>query len=212
MDDKLKNFLEGKEGENEKEIPKKETPPQEVEENKYDKFFSDDADDWTDKAKDALGKTGEFIGDSLKETGAFLNESLKETGRFFKEGSEGAGKIIKEDLIPKAKEAKSKLDDKVDDWTEKLKDYADAPIEKTPGSGLDESLTETHGDFFSKMEKFADELEGKDKEEIRTVGDLEITEKKDIPKKLDDGRKLLGFDDLDGDGDELIDDAIIEDE
>lgn len=203
MDDKLKNFLN-----DDKELEKKEDksiPKEEV--NKYDKFFSDDADDLIDKVKDGLGKASEMIGDGIKETTEFLGESLKETGRFFKEGSEGAGKILKEDIIPKAKEAKEKLDVKVDDLTEKLKDYADAPIEKTEGSGLDESLFDTHDSFFSKMEKYADKLDGKVKE-----GEMEIKDiSNQLDKSKDDGKKIFGFDDLDGDGDELIDDAILDD-
>lgn len=208
MDDKLKNFLEDKDDNQldkdiSKSLDKVEAPKEEV--NKYDKFFGDDADELMDKVKDGLGKAGEMLSDGLKETTEFLGDSLKETGRFFKEGSEGAGKILKEDIIPKAKEAKEKLDVKVDDLTEKLKDYADAPIEKTEGSGLDESLFDTHDGFFSKMEKYADKLDGKVKE-----GDIEITEiSKPEPKPKDDS-KLFGFDDLDNDGDELIDDAIID--
>ncbi len=213
MDDKLKNFLDDNEEEkkNDDNTPKEEKK----EENKYDKFFND-AEEWGDKAKDVLEKTSQFVGDKLKDAGEFVGDSLKETGRFFKEGSKEAGKIIKEDIIPKAKEAKEKLDKNVDDLTEKLKDYSDAPIKKTKGSDLDDSLFDTHDDFFSKMEKIADNLDKKDKEKTnnKKIGDLEITgkiENKD-PKLLDDGRKLLGFDDLDGDGDELIDDAIIDDE
>lgn len=206
MDDKLKSFLEDNDDSQvDKNIssPKKEEVPTE-ETNKYDKFFSDDAEDMMDKVKDGLGKAGEMLSEGIKETTEFLGDSLKETGRFFKEGSEGAGKIIKEDIIPKAKEAKEKLDVKVEDLTEKLKDYADAPIEKTEGSGLDESLFETHGGFFSKMEKYADEIEGKTKE-----GEIEITKVPTTEKPKDDS-KIFGFDDLDGDGDELIDDAIID--
>ncbi len=209
MDDKLKNFLEDKENNLPKESdvhPKDETVPPKEEVNKYDKFFSDDAGEIIDKVKDGLDKAGDMLNEGIKETKEFLGESLKETGRFFKEGSEGAGKILKEDIMPKAKEAKEKLDSKVDDLTEKLKDYADSPIEKTEGSGLDESLFDTHDSFFSKMEKYADKLDGKVKE-----GELEIREvKKEKPK--DDSSKLFGFEDLDGDGDELIDDAIIDDE
>lgn len=218
MDDKLKNFLEGKENDSlkDKQPIKKNVPLEE--ENKYDKFFADDGDDLLDKVKDGFDKAKDMIGEGLKETTEFLGESLKETGRFFKEGSEGAGKILKEDIIPKAKEAKEKLDVKVDDLTEKLKDYAEKPIEKTPGSGLDESLMDTHSGFFSKMEKLADKLdaqeakaEEKAAEEILKEGEIKITALPEADTKpKDDGGKIFGFDDLDGDGDELIDDAIID--
>lgn len=219
MDDKLKNFLEGKENDPLKnEQPIKKNAPLEEEANKYDKFFADDGDDLLDKVKDGFDKAKDVISEGLKDTTEFLGESLKETGRFFKEGSEGAGKILKEDIIPKAKEAKEKLDVKVDDLTEKLKDYAEKPIEKTPGSGLDESLTDTHSGFFSKMEKLADKLDAQDAkaaekaaEGILKEGEIKITAlpEADTKPKGEDG-KIFGFDDLDGDGDELIDDAIID--
>lgn len=200
MDDKLKNFLEKKDieqSQGDKHLPKEEIKESS---NKYDKFF-EDGEELVDKMKDGLGKAGEFLGESLQETKEFLGESLKETGRFFKEGSEELKDFVEEVAIPKAKETKEKLDEKVEDWTEKLKDYSESPIKETPGSNLDEGLFDTHSGFFSKMEKFADRLEGKDKPKIIKVEQVEKV----------DNRPVKGFEDLDGDGNELIDDAIVED-
>jgi hypothetical protein len=73
-------------------------------------------------------------------------------------------------------------------------------IKKTPGlDGFD--------DFFSKASRFADgdyHNTGKQDEDIT----IDKTNKKDRP---DQTGKLPGFKDNDGDGNELIDDAIVED-
>ena len=73
-------------------------------------------------------------------------------------------------------------------------------IKKTPGlDGFD--------DFFSKAARFADgdyHNKGEEKPEVS----IDKSKKQDRPKHTG---KLTNFSDNDGDGDELIDDAIIED-
>ena len=74
-------------------------------------------------------------------------------------------------------------------------------IKKTPGlDGFD--------DFFSKAARFADgDYHNKGAEDKPEVS-IDKSKKQDRPKHTG---KLTNFSDNDGDGDELIDDAIIED-
>jgi hypothetical protein len=70
------------------------------------------------------------------------------------------------------------------------------------GIDLGKSTLEGQDDFFSKAERFA---KG---EPLDDRPDVEITQGEPQQKK---DIKAAGFEDLDGDGDEIIDDAIIED-
>ncbi len=172
--------------------------------------WSESTEGLDEKLSDGLKKTGEFMGESMKETGRFLKETTKETGRFFKEGKEQAEEFLKEKVAPKAKEAKENWDKKVDDWTDQLKDYSEQPIKKTEGSDLDESFMDVHSDFFKKAEKWADKFDEEEERKKAKPGDIKITENPDAKNPKDGDDKLHGFEDRDGDGDDLIDDAIFD--
>jgi hypothetical protein len=77
---------------------------------------------------------------------------------------------------------------------------------KKKAADVKDSLLEGKDDFFEKAKRFA---EGDYRNEGKKTGDMKMEKNPDYkPKK--DGGKATGFDDLDGDGDEIIDDAIIE--
>lgn len=162
-----------------------------------------------DVAENLGAKVLEF-GDILKDQAKEVSEKLKEQGKsFYEKAQEEARKEkAKEDLIQeavdkrKAEDHQRALDEmaKKAEQMNKTGNQALDNIKKTPGlDGFD--------DFFSKASRFADgdyHNTGKQEEDIT----IDKTNKKDRP---DQTGKLPGFKDNDGDGNELIDDAIVED-
>jgi hypothetical protein len=147
-----------------------------------------------------LGQTVLEKADDLADRAGDIAENV---GQKVKEGSE----ILKD----RAKEAVEYLDKKLDETTEKAKQL-DAELNKNDQDGdgfadeqadLGKSTLEGSNDFFEKAKRFA---EGKPLED-KTI----ISEHRDenIEKPT---YKTYGFEDGDGDGNEMIDDAIIEEE
>lgn len=159
---------------------------------------------------DKLGEKAEELGDKALDSFEEASESAKDL-------SEDVGEKIhkaKEDIVQKSKEAADYLDKKLDETVEKAKKL-DAQIEAESNdkdqdgfadTPVDISSSELEGkdDFFAKAEAFA---EGRPMEDAEK--DIKITPgtPEDKPEY-----KTYGFEDRDGDGDELIDDAIIEEE
>ncbi len=118
----------------------------------------------------------------------------------------------KEKLVEKAGEALDDLNEKIDDTIAKGKEM-DAIEAAKPRRTLQETLNENKGsllddkdDFFSKAEKFA-------KGDYGAVLEGKITiQPSDTPIIKASPARAAGFDDLDGDGNEIIDDAIIDKE
>ncbi|MEM8525477.1 MAG: hypothetical protein AAGG68_12625 [Bacteroidota bacterium] len=111
------------------------------------------------------------------------------------------------------------LMDKAENLSDKLKenlgDY-DAPRETKIGyDNAKGSLLDGQDDFFERAKRFADgdyhNTGSKDGAPIKKEGDIEIRQNPDYQKPVNEG-KVKGFEDLDGDGDEIIDDAIILDD
>ena len=154
-----------------------------------------------DKARDFTEKLGEDViekADELYEKG---KEKLSELSEKGKEKAESLKEKVQEtydELYEKAKKQKE-IDDKTPDYGEET--HAEK-LRKT-------DLLEGSDDFFSKAEKFA---EGDYSAAREGKVDIQSSEDEKNEKDVKQDGKVAGFEDRDGDGDELIDDAEIEDE
>ncbi len=142
---------------------------------------------------------------SAKEKTEGLGEKVMETGDKVWGRAKDLGKDLKgrfDELAEKAKEELEK--EKLEEEIQKAEKTAEEVAEQTKKDTRDGGLLKKHESFFDKAARFA---EG----DYRSEGDFRI-EKSDAPKeeKEKDERKVKGFDDLDGDGDEIIDDAILD--
>ncbi len=172
---------------------------------------------------DKLSSTAEDLGGIIKEKGGetlekFGNLSEKVGSEIIDKGgdlSEKVGSTVldaKEKMVEKAKEVGGQMKEKFDQTMEKAeamaaeeklnpkKEFADDTLD---ASG---SLLEGTDDFFSKASKFAD-----GDYDAMSEGKIVVDETiKELPKQ--DVSPAAGFLDHDGDGNELIDDAIISEE
>lgn len=140
-----------------------------------------------------IEKGGEFL-ERAKEFGSHLLHKAEEAAKKAQEerAKEGPGTL--DQLIQKAKDLGEKLEEKASD---KNRQFTDS-LKDAKANDLN-----THDDFFEKARRFAD-------------GDHHATSK--TPqisrdpnfKPADKKGKTLGFEDIDGDGDDLIDDAIVD--
>lgn len=172
----------------------------------------------------------ERIGEKVLSTGEEMikkgSEKVEKFGQSIleenKENIEKA-KEFTSNLGNKVLEAKKKLVDQAEDVLEDINEKIDQRIARgkveeaaeaaKPKKDLREILDQNEGsllkdkdDFFSKAEKFA-------KGDYHAVSEGKITiGESDLPKTKKDPAKAAGFTDLDGDGNEVIDDAIIEPE
>ena len=155
-----------------------------------------------EKGGAALDKFGEVASDVGEKIIKAKDDLIaKAEAEAAKEGGETSDSIL-----DKARELNQKLEDKITGKIDFDKDFADTPID-AGGSELDK-----HGSFWDKAAKYADgNYSMKDQEPERPEGELTIQENPDYQPKLKEGN-TKGFDDLDGDGDDLIDDAIIEED
>lgn len=178
-----------------------------------------------------IGSTTEEIGEKLTATGGKVMDKFGEVsekvgsvvmdkgGDALEKGAEISedvgGKVldVKDKLMDKAGEVKDKLEDKLGETMEKAeaweaeqkanpkKEFADDTLD---ASG---SLLEGTDDFFSKADKFASGDYGafsEGKVKLDTTVDKSDKDFLELPK-------ATGFEDKDGDGNEIIDDAIVED-
>lgn len=143
---------------------------------------------------------------------AELGHSAKET---FKEVSEKVGKKamdLSEEIADKARDLAGKIDEKLSEISEKAekmrreeasedKKWEDSPTRHDENPDLTSSTLEGKDDFFAKAEKFAS---GKPMEPVDKPIPSDPT---GVDKPVS---KAYGFEDLDGDGNEIIDDAIID--
>lgn len=176
--------------------------------------------------KNVAEKT-ERIGESLLEKGEELinkgSEKVEQLGNVIlgennenlekaKEFTESVGSKVmetKDKLVEKGKELAEDINEKIDETLDRAKAEDAAEAAAPPQKDLKEILDENEGsllkdkdDFFSKAEKFADG-------DYQAVNEGKITiQKVDIDTSKEPA-KAAGFDDLDGDGNELIDDAEI---
>ena len=159
------------------------------------------ASDFADKAADVSEKIGTTVFGEDNETLDKAKEFTEEVGK----------KVIeaKDKLIDKAEEIKAEIDKKIDETIIKAKeDEAKDKFEKenrasTPPSDHGDSTLDDKDDFFSKAEKYADG-------DYTAFTEGNITIDKSGQTKPKSESKAAGFEDLDGDGNEIVDDAIIE--
>ncbi|MFM9947047.1 MAG: hypothetical protein ACKV1O_03840, partial [Saprospiraceae bacterium] len=151
-----------------------------------------------------LKGVSENIGESVIEKSGELYEKAKSFGENL------LGKA--DDLVEKAQRA-AEAEANLDETTakaEQLNDLLNSKVEEsTPKGGpidTKEGLLGKHDSFFDRAQRFADgdyHNEGGRNTRLFTNPDDASKNKK--------GGKAAGFEDLDGDGNELIDDAIVED-
>jgi hypothetical protein len=140
-----------------------------------------------------LEKGGEIL-ERAKEFGEHLLHKAEEMSRKAEQeaAAEGPGKL--DELIRKAREMGDKIEEKAKDKDRHFTDI----VRENKSSTLDQK-----DDFFSKAKKFADGDYGavRSKPEIGKDPNFKPGQKTG---------KTHGFDDQDGDGEDLIDDAIVE--
>lgn len=185
-----------------------------------------------DKSGDTLGSLKDTAGDalgSLKDTASGAYDSLADNelvnkagdfaedvgGKVMETGGELLDKAgdLKDNLVEKAGELKDMASEKLDETYEKAKAFEAEEALKPKGEFAEETLTaggsllDGTDDFFSKADKFAEGDYGAFSEGKTTISkpdNLELPEKPAVV--------AAGFEDLDGDGNEIIDDAqIVED-
>lgn len=174
------------------------------------------------KEPGALAQAGDQILDQAARAGAQALETAKDLGAKVMGTSEEIGSVLLEkggDALLKAQELGSKIWDKADDLVARAQEEAskenlqDATAkaeelnrlaqERADNAVKDSksSLLDGKDDFFSKAERFA----------RGEYHDTSLTKDPNYKAKEKPG-KAAGFDDHDGDGNELIDDAIIDED
>ncbi len=181
-------------------------------------------------------------GGDLMEKGKELSENIGEkihdiAGDAMEKASDLGSNIMDktDDLIEKAnaEAAKDNLENQIDEASslgERLEKHIkgkDILDQKDPPIGydkLDESLLEGKDDFWSKAEKYAQgDYSGKGNDEAPSESNDIFANTEERQKQLEEGTdetpekepfkgEIKGYTDLDGDGDPLIDDAIIDED
>lgn len=171
--------------------------------------------------------TAENIGNKALEVSADLGEKLKgvsenigetvieKSGELYEKAKSFGENLLgkADDLVEKAQRA-AEAEANIDETTAKAKQLNDLLStkveESTPKGGpidTKEGLLGKHDSFFDRAQRFADgDYHNEGARDTRLFTNPDNTQSQN--KK---GGKAAGFDDLDGDGNELIDDAIVED-
>lgn len=171
------------------------------------------------KAKDVVGDVVDS--DAVKGAAEFtenVGDKVLDTGEAFMEkAKEVSGPIgdklgdIKDSVVERAQEVTGDLKEKLDETIVKAEAMAEEERLNPPKEFADDvvdaggSLLGGTDDFFSKADQYADGDYGAFSE-----GKVKISEERiEIDKSDKPEIKAAGFQDLDGDGDEIIDDALI---
>jgi hypothetical protein len=176
------------------------------------------------KVEEVAAKAGEKlldVGSSVFETmkgvaGSVGEKVLEKGGEFWDKVKEAQGQVITrtDELYEKAKEEASseKHQNKLDDLIKKAKEMGDKIEEKAQDKDrtfmdvMDDAKKNDlskHDDFFEKAKRWADGDSGAFSTETRISKDPDF--------KSEKGNSTHGFEDGDKDGNDLIDDAIIDD-
>ena len=167
--------------------------------------ISSKSSDLADKA----GEISENVGEIVMDKGAILLDKSKDLSE------DVGGRVLnaKDKILEKAEDVKDQLTEKLGETMDKADAWAEHekanPKPEFAEDTLDASgsLLEGTDDFFSKADKFAGGDYGAFSEGKIT---LDQNEKLPSPKEFDSLPPATGFTDLDGDGNEIIDDAIID--
>lgn len=159
--------------------------------------------------EDLINKGGEAVESLGSKILGENHENLEKAKDFTEKIGE---KVLetKDNIVEKAGNVMDDINTKIDETLEKAKaeEAAEAaapppdPFYKTIKESKDDSLLDGTDDFFAKAEKFADGDYAGAQEGMITVDDTVHEVEKDIAK-------AGGFTDHDGDGNELVDDAIV---
>lgn len=169
------------------------------------------------RAEDLWARTkavAEDIGERVLETGQNLSEKAKETSNtIFSETDESVVANVQEQATQTTQKQSSIFEDlmkKAEDLTEQLKEKVGDDVPKAVSIGYDNvkgSLLDGKDDFFEKAKRFADgDYHNTGKKENQK--EVEVQKDPNYQKTTPEG-KVKGFEDLDGDGNEIVDDAII---
>jgi hypothetical protein len=149
--------------------------------------------------------------EALKELKTELDPKADELmGSAFTKAKDLFGKVEKE-----AKNAFSKFDSYTDDLQARMKkkDEEHETLKKArqEKNRVEDSLFEGTGGLFEKAEKF---VKSQEQKTAKKEGEITIipavVPDKPVKKVVDPNETVYGFEDLDGDGDPIMDDAIIE--
>lgn len=177
------------------------------------------AEDVGEKVLDKGGKAFDRVKEVYSDAGEKLSQKAKD---FYDAAQEDAAKEAQEDMVNQANSVlkeESGIDKIIDDaksMGDKIADKAEE-LKTNPTIGYDEhkgSLLDGQDDFFAKAERFAEgDYHNQGAQDNRPPSDVpEIVTHPD-PSTLEPAKEVTGtikgFEDLDGDGDELVDDAII---
>jgi len=181
------------------------------------------------------GDLSESVGEKVMEVGSNLSEKFGEVSENVGEKvldvggemkdkfgglSESVGEKVldaKDKLVDKAHEASEYVSEKFNETMEKAEAFKaeqDAqPKREFAENDLDASgsMLEGTDDFFSKADKFADGDHGAFSEGKITINE-NVEAIKSKGAEINEEVKAAGFIDRDGDGDEIVDEAIIEEE
>ena len=183
----------------------------------------DKGGDLLEKGKDLSENIGEkiydFAGDAMEKANDLGGTIMDKTNDLVEKANAEAAKDNLENQIDEAASLGERLENHI-----KGKDILD---QKDPPIGydkLDENLLEGKDDFWSKAEKYAEgDYSGKGNEDSPSAANdiFANTEERqkelgeasqDAPEKKPFKGEIKGFTDIDGDGDPLIDDAIIDED
>lgn len=170
--------------------------------------------EWVQKSGEIIENVGEKViekGDIIMNQASDLAEDIGE--KVVEKSDKAWHKIseIKDSLHEKAQEVGEKLQDKFNETVEKAEAYMAEENAKPKKEFSDNDLTtgpellEGSDDFFSKASHYAD-----GHHDVFSEGKIKIEDTIETAKKQ--ASKIAGAEDLDGDGNEMIDDAQIVDE
>lgn len=165
-------------------------------------------DQFLDKAEEVTRKVTDQTDKIWEQADKATDKLIEKTDQFW-EQAEKKGETLVEDLKSMA--------DKGNAWLDKMNQQAEAerkkeqeePRQTGPHTArFSDSTEEKMDSFFEKAKKFA---EGAKSRQASTEQDaIKIVQDERIPP-VRTGSPLPGFEDLDGDGNELVDDAILDD-
>jgi ElaB/YqjD/DUF883 family membrane-anchored ribosome-binding protein len=178
----------------------------------------------SEKFEQAKKAGGEAFEQAKKSGAEALDKAVEMSDHVWDKVDEASEKVAAADIPGKAKDLVDKVSDKInttmDELLQKAEDldktiedekramdadgdgYADIPThQKLRDQG---SLIDDKDDFWSKAENFA--------EGDYSMGKARVVGSDDSASETPDDGKLRGFEDRDGDGDPLVDDAIIVDD
>ena len=177
--------------------------------------------DTAEKVGGQVLDTAETVGEKLIEkSDSFWDKAQELGGRVMDKAEEIGGRVMDkaDDLVNKAQEETSK--ESIDDIIDQANN-ANADLEAKVNESdklFSESIKEDsglgkHDSFFDRAQRFADGDYHNDGADKRKKGEMEIKTNPDYkPNDKKKDQTVPGFEDLDGDGNEIIDDAILDDE